>query len=739
MNITEQLYNLIKTYQLDQCNCRFQKYRRAVELIVELVNGFQKNTRVLLIASAKADLEQFQMDCGGICNAEEQVIPVNNKGFLEQIDNSRYDKILQVSFSWHLELSHELHRQGFSFLDLYTYFLQNGLDLEHDYYRVFDGKNQIHYTNEETYDYRYENISREYFHTFKAYLRSEDRELKSIYLQRTILICLLARDFIGAKKHISLYCKEKLKDYKRYENAMSAIDGFIADIQTAFLKRPFEDILLFWLDELEYGEDACMPYLKAVSENGLTFENAYTVTPTTQATLKTLLCAKKVVDDKSYSIKKIGENSTLIQMLKRNGYNFYYCGPYYDYLQKELRVSPFWYKHLPPSMVFWTVLERMLKEEQPVFIMAHELFGSHWPLQCCDPETLDSFTSCERVSPEYGAHRQVALASLDAQVAFYTELLPKHYKKIFMSDHGWSHFGRFHTVLKLQGKDIPTGNIESLFSYIDFYKLVEYVIKPDCNVLPTLSRSYVAVQDVPYYDGSAIARQLKHKRVLASDYREILTNLGYHGVITQKMTYLKANLFQEECLPIQAMTTEEFEQQLQFCRDVVEHLVVDVEKDDKFKYSKYYYRICNQYFLRNNLYDEKKYQLIRQIFSMENVIYAIRTGGYTTMRLLLTLERSQREKIRYIIDQDPKCICAKFGYKVIAPQNVSKFKIDKIILPSYKRRLLLRDEIADVKPKVIDLYEYLEKNQIKCTMDFYWPEFIDSDFDVNFPFWDFVN
>ena len=49
MDITERLYDLIEAYHLDRCSERFATYRKAVNVLKELAEGFPNGGKVLLI------------------------------------------------------------------------------------------------------------------------------------------------------------------------------------------------------------------------------------------------------------------------------------------------------------------------------------------------------------------------------------------------------------------------------------------------------------------------------------------------------------------------------------------------------------------------------------------------------------------------------------------------------------------------------------------------------------------
>lgn len=80
-----------------------------------------------------------------------------------------------------------------------------------------------------------------------------------------------------------------------------------------------------------------------------------------------------------------------------------------------------------------------------------------------------------------------------------------------------------------------------------------------------------------------------------------------------------------------------------------------------------------------------------------------------------------------IIDNNKNLIENKFlGFKVIAPKDISKYKIDVIIISSYAGRISIGQQIRRLVPncKIIDFYEILENEGVKLRNPFYLNETI---------------
>lgn len=731
MDITNLLYEIIHKYNLDACNSRFRGYLQAVKCIRKLMASYGKTNRLLLIGNSQTDIEMFLTDYDGDMQPDSRVIAMGQAETITKEMLLGYETVLIVSMDDHMQLAQELRLMDINFVDLYDYFVTNGLTLDHPYYKVFEDMQLNFATYQPTYDYQYLDIRRSLFYMLKTYEFTNSKIIKTFYLQKIIFAFLFMKDFIGAKKYLQIYCTDKLERYEDYLKAWNEIERLLAAIAEKLANREQADVVVFWLDFLEYGEDKQMPYLDALSQSALVFENAYTVTPYTQSTFKTLLCAAKVADDKCYNIKQIGsKNSPLIRLLDEKGIRFLYSG-FLPYVERPYKTKACQYDLTPTSETFWSVIETLLKTQEPVFLIAHELFNTHWPYRRADskaPRYLWEASCATRNQEIIPLQKKESLEDADRQLAFYDAFLPAKSTRIYMSDHGHTPIGRFHPVMKVIGPRIPPRREKQLFSYLDFVKLVDYVLEPEEEKLKKLGCECAEIQDVDYYNGLSIKHCIKN--------RHIEGLFGYHGLVTPQALYIRDNLGKETFWPNESMDKKTSQGLLQTLREKTGVSDIDVEKDDKFRYSKYLYRIYQRYLTRTGDYELKKVRAIRELFTGGG-IYALRTGGCTAIQLLLALDVAQWDSIHFIIDRDKDCAAGKLGFPVISPKDLDRYDIDKIVIPSFKLRKELKAELAGTKTQVIDLYAYLESQGIVCTKDFFYLEFGPADFEVGFPFDDF--
>ena len=548
------------------------------------------------------------------------------------------------------------------------------------------------------------------------------------------------RDFVSAKEYIDSYYSDFDGDLVDYSGAWKETAALIDKIKEIASQRKKGDIFVFWIDALEYGDDECMPFLSGVSGNALTFENAYAMTPYTHPTLRTVFLGLRVVDDMSFKIPTITkENSGLLKTLEAANIDFTYYG-HSPYIDQGLKGKESCVKQTPASTKYWNSINDIINSDNPKLCFAHSFWETHNPFLSVDIDN-NYYSKNNTNAIEIMTQKETSFKYLDKQLEFYSSLLPESAVKIYMSDHGVTKYGRFHITLKIQGKDIPTGTEQRMFGNINFDKLVNYITDPEGFDYNTLFRNKLDIQDVDYYNflhiGTALANSNAYKP-------EVL--IGFRGVITQEDIYLRHNhgveYFHKHVNDGVLFDPERVER----LRELAGTGRVDIDKEEKFKYSRYTYKILERYFNRNGKYEEEKTRLIRKLFEDfdEDSGIAIYTGGETSFKLLIKIGLELCRKVKYIIDADSDCIAGKLGIEVIEPSQMYKYPID-IIIKTMNPGTLPRRGIVSYRSKetpplgaasctVIDLYEYLEQNGIKCTRDFWMYEHEDSDFDVGFPF-----
>lgn len=104
--------------------------------------------------------------------------------------------------------------------------------------------------------------------------------------------------------------------------------------------------------------------------------------------------------------------------------------------------------------------------------------------------------------------------------------------------------------------------------------------------------------------------------------------------------------------------------------------------------------------------------IIENIFSNipDDAKIIIRGAGEHTRQLLLEFDLG-RKNILAIADRSINT-SEKYGYKLISPDDISKYDPDYVIISSFLFRKEMASELSDISIKTIDPYDVLEKNNI---------------------------
>ncbi len=734
IDIDYELNNIIIKYNLHMHNKRFENYILAKQLINQLISHYLKSNKVLLVSTDETDFKFVRQDIKDDESVSIIQVNIDDKNNIEELSLVDDSFIIIISYKWYRELLNELYLRNISAIALYEYFTLNGLELDYEYYDIFGGMHHINSTGEKSSDFIHFNIYNTIFYDKKALKITDNMKLKEIYMQKIIFDYLYCRDFISVEEYIDQYISNKYTMYEDYKNAWYEINMLIYKIKHSISQRKNKDIIMFWLDALEYGEHKDMTFLNNIYKNTLIFENAYTVTPYTHSTIKTIFCSKKVVDDRSFKIPCVtAKNSPLISSLKEKDIRFKYYG-YSNQFGKDLKSRYVITRSTPASKIYWNMLNDIINTKETTFNLLHEVYETHFPFVSGNIDTdrliwKDAMLGDEPVS--INDQQLMSRNYIDKQLEFYSSLLPKNAIKIYMSDHGHTKYGKFHTVLKVQHRKYKSKQYKELFSYIDFNRLIEKLIDYDNQSFSDLFRKYVQIQDIDYYFEKAI------KAAIQKDAFDCDTLFGYRGVITSLHTYIRYNHGEEVYFNNENNSQKITLEMIDYLRELTGEYRINIKEEEKFKYTLYSYKVLENYMKRNSEFENNKKRIINDLFSKLDKKHnlAIRMGGEHTLKLFWALNWENKKKINYIIDTDVNCIASRLGIRVVHPSEINKYPIDTIVISSFKYRNEMKNElnINNDQYLVVDLYDYMEKSDVYCNKAFYLYEINKEDIDINFP------
>lgn len=716
------LDGLIIKYRLDRFHPRFQKRRKAIECLLGFFKDIEKEQLILVGYETDCDYIQDDCDlkeCQVVCYSQAQMNPT----ILKELKD-RDGIIVVVSFFRRRETMSVLLKHGIKAHSIYDYFDTHNLLLEGNYYDIFgDACYKWEEEKELTIDYRNVDINEIFFWDRRNYELAQEPELKEMYLARMIFDCVHIRDFLTLDRYIDEYIDQGFAFKAEYHEFRSHVKSLWQTIKQKMAKRTNEDIIMFWLDDLDYNVDENMPFLRSLVEKAVDFENAYTTTPYTTPTARALFTGKYVVDDRSYKIR-IDENSSFIKNIQSKGFRFIFY-TFLKIVDQPLKGTCNQGPYVSLSETCWKLVGDMLNSDVNVCAVIHEMIHTHPPnlsfgltqseyIRTSDVEQLDSH-EIEIQSKQL----MESVRYTDNVLRFYDEVLPANAFKIYMTDHGSTAEDRIHTIFRVVQRNLKSQKIKKVFSYINFEKLIDTILSKDQDFTDVLC-DYALIQDVDYYNKLILKHRLSQNEI------DLWAMPGYKGVVTEKDRYLRYNDGREMYFNHQAggsILTEERENYLkQFCTEYPR----DILQEDKFKYSRNAYRTRDNYYKRNGTFEIQKKEAVDALFEMlsDYANLAIRGGGAHTFQMWFKLNWDQRRKIRYIIDFDKNCIAARLGLEVISPDELENRGIDIVLVSSlqYEKAWCeeLKSRYTDIK--VVGLYQYFESRGVFCKRPFYLEE-----------------
>lgn len=703
----QSLDNIIFRYHLDAFYPEYRKMRRAEDYLKiwleKCMKDMTSDGKILCIALSDNDIDRFKF-----YTSQAEVFQYYLYQGMKDIELKKragdYKDVYIISYDEQELIVKYLTANGLPFKNIYDDFSAHGMEFHSSFY-CFLKKHEEEINGFDNWYCGDNNFFLENYYLFKK----ENDLTHSEFLKRMIFLSLAFRDFVLWEKYQAeiLECSEE-GERRIYSEAGCEIKKLLNSMKAALAQRNKKDILMVWLDALNHGSEKDMPFLYGEKEEGILFENAFTVIPNTVPTFRVCFTDQKDAGVGLHSHEPINkEDSSFYRNLETNGYSFkVFSGYLGDILDAEWQSNEYFDQWVPVSLLLWNAACFMAESEASVFMMVHELAHTHAPFY-----TLDKDMDLLSLSyPQIKIRQHCAGKEVDEQLSFYINLMGADITKIYMSDHGngqpWE---RLHTFFVVKTPVLSRGVVNEMFSYSAFDKLVSQLLEEKWNPAEFTS-DYACVGALPMYNAKTIRKTVMGKNVR-------LSALGYSGIVNRDYFYFKYNNGREMMLDRKALPCKEYniphrndicnKAYLAYFRKLLRKPEMDLN-DIKFKYSKYIFEIID----REENYPRKKVNVINEwIAASGKSRIAIRMGGRHTRIFYEWLTEDNLKKIVCFIDRDKDCECSIFGKKIISMDEIGQECLDGIILSSYARCEELRRE-AQEYPKdiyVFDLYDYLER------------------------------
>lgn len=726
MDINQKLNDIILKYQLDRYYPKYRKKLFGEKILVKWA-GKVREKNVLCIGADQEDINYFSQlfyRCGKIfsyCLYSE----------IQGQSTNEYDHIVVISKRQKDEVIYWCGQVDKPVTFLYDYLELQGICCEDEIHKIIGSDYNDFLKNEFPAKNGWREALVMEFYTQKEKLK-QNRKLNAeygiYYARKLFFLSLVIRNFVQAEKYQKIL---KESGDKECIESWYEIQELLKEIREKLQNRKQKDIVMVWMDALSYGSGQDMPYLQTQLENGVSFEYAFTVTPYTNPTAQTLFYGKKLIDDKLYLEKKIEEEKSLVfKDLRKHGYSYKVISGYLSIFEKKLQSANYHGLYAPCSEILWDVLYNLMNQERPVFILAHALIEGHAPHLATRMEKDDL--------EDWSLRMHTAHVELDEQINYYMSFLWKGTIKIFMSDHGQPLVReQFHTYFVVTGEKFRQRKAKELFSYEDFPKLIHEILEGNVLEHPIFDREYVEVQMLDYYNPKLIGEIIRNRTPLS------LSNFGYLGILTREYLYLKYHIGKEFLARWDHMVFEPHllyqgndicdTSLLPYFRRLIEGKVLDFNENAKFKYTRFLYKVYDNFMHRR----KRVFELINQLLQKyPPYSIAFRMGGSHSMELFAILTTENKEKLAYIIDRNYNCGCQVLGLPIIPVEKMAEVDIKAVILSSFDHLEELRKEIPTYPEgiDILDIYELLENKGIHCDQNFYSVNYMmNEDYDVGFP------
>lgn len=733
MEDINQSFDLImEKYQIFTCYPRFKKRKIAEKLIVSWFQEHRNCEGICCIGSDVVDIQSIKL-LAERNNAACQYILCKNGDIreLKQIQWDKFSCVLFISLHGETQIGLWLCEHGIKYESLYDFFSMHDLHFEDEYYRlniedIPDTQNGAYRTPFPSKHNWRNNLIAEFLIQKEKYQKEIDDKRKVFYWEKQFALAIYLKNFVLAKELIDEANAAKIRIEKRYIDAWNELEDLIEEIKKNIVRRSEEDVVLIWMDAIGYGDGNDMPFFQSQIKKGVVFKNAFTVMPNTNPTMRAIMNSEMEIDDYGYQNTEINENCRLISYMQKNGYKVKAVTSAWSGWKEELKSDIAHDLYAPSSEILWDMWRHLLLEKQKLFLLVHLMIETHYP-------HLSVNMSYGKTKDNYKKGR----LEMDAQMQFYLSTVNRKAVKIFMSDHGqWSNIKNTHVNLVVTQLEFGHKEIAGMFSLVDFYKLIKQIVEKHNVNEQDLTQEYVKIQVLDYYNPLWVRDIISGRKKLE------LGLFGYRGIADQKYIYQRYNMGKEVLVEREKLIYEVHIQPeadevcdkslLPYYRELAGENPVGFYEDEKFKYTKYQYKLYDNFVKYENI----AFKLLNQLVEKypDNSV-AIRPGGEHSMEVFFWLSAENKKKIYCFIDNNAECNCSRLDIKII-PLDVAftHNEIKAVILSSYVNLPMLKKE-AESYPEhihILDIYDYFAKNGCKMEHDFFDACMDKEDYEVGF-------
>lgn len=735
-DVDQEMEIIIEKYNLDR---HYSEYRISKQACVYIRNWVEnlseQDIKILFITM---DESVFWMLRGWAMGENISVIQISS---VEGLDNhiealKNVDKVYIIAYTRTVEILHWLWRHDFQAESVYDILENQHIYCQMEFYRFFPPFNV---GRELELGDMFEEINTdgtaltlyEYHYQKQRLQHSNSEKDKRKFSEKLFFLAIHMRNFIEAERILStMSCSEE------YRKCWKEIKALLDKMKGILTQKKQNHIIVYWLDALSYEDAEKLEYLQEQRRHSLYFHNAFTLTPNTYPTFKTMFFGIRQVDDLGYKVYRVVLcDSPLMQDIMEHGYDFKLLSNYINrrldtndncdyYGQQILNISC--------SEVFWSLTKQIIQSSLPTVYLVHALVELHSPRLSV---RRNRFEKEYESTPETW---QVQSDELNGQLRFYDQMLGDSSYRIYMGDHGalGPITDRLHVCFQIYYAAWKNKEVNKLFCYLDFPKIMHQLLLGEEIEDTTWEREYVPIQDVDYYNPERLKNFIDQKQL------DVLLPwfIAYKGVVTSEYIYfnfrngdeLYHRWLEGVYLPnVGFADLRESSELLNELRKKVGEFPKELYKDPKFEYARNTYTILEN--VKRTIREAMKLlndKIAGKEYTDGSIV--LRPGGYHTMRLCAVLSEENRKKIGGVIDQNPDCMCKDLGYSIYLPGDKLSDNIKVVLLSTYDNRDILKCDIqkqySDLE--IIDIYQYWRNCGFNFSKNFWYG--LEADWDIAF-------
>jgi len=391
------------------------------------------------------------------------------------------------------------------------------------------------------------------YYESSPYFNHEHRQMEALY--SLIAGFIIARDIVNIRHFSRVYIEKKHFMYDLLELYIKDLNELMDRTFRLIHERKKDAVIIYMLDSYEYEYLEHMPNLKALYQQSLVFNNAFTQYGYTTSSLQVMFTGKDLIDEKAYEIDSFTyENSPLLRTIKNNGYQLHvFRSDGRSKLFSECSDIITHQTQNTASSNYFEMLAVLSASDEKQILYTH-MFETHIPFPSPFNHQSDRFTVFE-TTPSYSTFEMIArsLSYMDEQFHVFDSFLPQGTTKIVMSDHGTGHllipkrmvtkelyehmnklYDATRVTLFVNASHIQPGFVQDLFCLKNFNGFMDF-LWGGCS-LASLATPYIKLQRLPTYDAQVFKKLSKLR-------------LPARGIIDKNGVYVYAYNGKEEYYP----------------------------------------------------------------------------------------------------------------------------------------------------------------------------------------------